>query len=459
MAFLAPISTGWRVSGLAGVNGGVHDAATLTDAAPALASKTGLATPFSVALPARMVIFERLSLPSAEPEELASMVLLQLEKTLPYPLEETTNGYQILSQTKPGEPTPSGQTPETEFAPTLPFAAEGAPSAPMQQSVVIACAVHNDSVNALLAPLLQQNRFPEKLTIWAMHVAAQAPPAAVSCGLWQEGSDVVFAIFENGTLSFIEIISSPDHLLNELPQALMSAELAGAPTAFCAVLLDPALANLESPVSQFLEAPVAPLSIEALYNPAPGSKIARLPVDLTLSSWLAEIARLERRKKFQTQLAMAGMVYVGLLVLGFAYTLFLGQRLAALQREALAAQPKMDEVIAQKARWKALSPAIDPGFFAVELLFQVFQSIGPLDLKITEFECALTRPASKGEGSAAQTVEFQIAVKGEADDVGHAVDFAGNLKKQPLLKSFQFEEPNPLILPNGRAQFSISGKL
>ena len=409
----------------------MRNAASFAELVAALPGKGARSTPpeMNVALPARLLIFERLTLPSGDRPELAGMVRLQLEKTLPYGVEETTSGFQVIS-TK--ETVLEAPAPEDGSAP-----AEGAPQT-LTESTVIVCAIHNEALQAFCAPLLQDRQFPHSVTPWVMHLAAKAPRPGFACALWQEEAEVVFAIYENGVLGFVEILPSPETVVEDLPQALMSAELAGAATAPTVVLLDPALTQHGEAIGKLLGAPVEELAMEE-----PPSAPREAPVDLTLDVWRTELARRQQLRLLQSRLAIAGLVYAALLLIVCAGLGVLGGRLRHVEAELALAQPQVDTVLAQQTRWKSLAPAIDPSRFTVEMLFQVFQSLPSADVRITQFDQSPT----------------DFRVQGEAPDAAQAVSLEEKLKTQPSLNGYQFEAGNPILLPNDHAQFSISGKL
>lgn len=361
------------------------------------------------------------------------MVRLQLEKSLPYPVEETTNDFQVLSQKETIVPAAqeAGGAEET--------AEPAAEAAVTVESTVLACVIHNPAVDAFCSPLVQRRQYPRRLTVWAMHVAAQAPSSGVACGLWQEEAEVIFAVFENGILSFAEVISSPDVVLTDLPQVLMSAELAGTPTTFCAVLLDPVLAHLRDSIAEFFGAPSEELRLEALHDANPEQPL----VDLTPDSWRRELARMESAHKLRLRLAIAGVAYAAILVLVCAYLFLLQHQLQTVNNELASVRPKVNGILAQQTRWKSLEPAIEPQRYTVEVLYQIFLSLPSPDVRITQFEQSPT--------------DFQV--QGEAPDANQAIAMEEKLKAQPGLSQYHLEAANPTILPNDHAQFSISGKL
>ena len=65
---------------------------TLGEAAAALPLNVAV----RLALPCQAALLERLKLPATDREELAGMVQLQLEKTLPYPVEEVSSDFEVI---------------------------------------------------------------------------------------------------------------------------------------------------------------------------------------------------------------------------------------------------------------------------------------------------------------------------------------------------------------------------
>lgn len=360
--------------------------------------------PVNVALPVRCGVFERLTLPSTDREELGSMVRLQFEKNLPYPVEETVFGSQVLSQT------------DTE-------------------TTLMACAAHEAALSTLCAPLLEQAA-PQCLTFWAMHVAAQAPAHSVACGLWREEEKILFGVFENSRLGFVETLAGEHDLRSALPGMLMRVEMSGAPVEFAEVLLDPTLAERSAALGAFFRAPVRQILPQGSEPPAGDA------VDLTPEKWRADQAHRERRLRFRRRIALAAVVYAAVLVTSLAYLGLQSSRFETLRQRAAALQPQVDAVISQQSRWKALAPAIDKRCFAVELLFQTWRCLPSTDMRITRFELARN----------------QIVVEGEAPDAQQAILFAEKLKACPELADYRFESAPPVLLPNEHAQFRIFGK-
>lgn len=370
--------------------------------------KSGEALPLTVALAARYGVYERLTLPSTDPEELAGMVRLQFEKSLPYPLEEISVGFQILSQT----------------------------AEPALQTTLLAVGAHHPALATLCAPLLDRRQTPQRLTLWAMHLAAQAPAGEVACGLWREEDQLVFGIFEDARLGFVEVLGAAEaDLLTALPCTLMSAEMAGAPTAFSAVYLDPSLASLSQPLESLLGGPVRELDPQGA-EPAGGA------LDLTPEPWRASQAHQVRMRQWRGRLILAGALYAALLLLGLIWLGIQGGRLTALQKQTVAMQPQVDGILDRQTRWKNLAPAIERGRYALEILFATCQSLPSVETRITQFDWS----------------RDQFMVEGEAPNAQAAIGLAEKLKKQAALGDYRIESGQPVILPNEHAQFRIFGK-
>jgi hypothetical protein len=104
--------------------------------------------------------------------------------------------------------------------------------------------------------------------------------------------------------------------------------------------------------------------------------------------------------------------------------------------------PKMEFIKKTETRWKALSPAIDPRYYPIEVLLHLFESLPSEDVQITAFNQSAR----------------QVSVDGEAKNATLAYQFADKVKKHPDLQMFQFDMAAPRILPNEHAQFRLEGK-
>ena len=334
------------------------------------------------------------------------MVQLQLEKSLPYAPEEVASDFEILRQ---------GET----------------------DSTVLALAISNDQLEALCQPLHSGGRVPEKITLFALHVAAACPADHVTLVVYCEEEKIVVAISDHGKLAFVEtaVVEKPDELLADLPQMLLSAELDGVPVAFTAVRVDDDCASLRLELARMFGVPPEVLAFD---QPLPEPDSNLLP-----ATWQSERAEIIRTEKLKARLIAAAIAYLLLVVAAFAYLMWMRVGARKLDAKVRDAQPQIEVIRGQAARWDALAPAIDPSRYPVEILNQLEQCRPGEDLRFTQFD--------------ETKQQFQLEI--EAPSANVAIEFGEKVKASPGLKAFTFQISPPSILPNEHAQMRIFGKL
>jgi len=379
----------------------VRDAATLEETIPLLNGTKNLV----FGLPVSAVLAQRLRLPTVEASEFSEMVRIQIEKTLPYSTEEVTTDFEVIEETEEG-------------------------------SVVSAVAVHNETLSELAAPLLSRGIIPSQVTVYAAQRAATHASAGRAFLIYPEADTLVCAISEEGKLGFTRSLDSadPGQLQRDLPQLALSAELQGIDTAFPVVLLDESLFELRETVQGLFVSRADLISVEA---PPAATKLNLLP-----ESWRQRRSDLARQAEWKKRLLWAGGVYAALLLLFAVYVFVLRLQVGRLDSRIANDEPKTAFVKKTEAKWKALSPAIDPHYYPIEVLLHLFESLPSADVQITQFNQSAR----------------QLSVDGEANTAALAYQFADKVKKNPELKSFQFEMAAPRILPNDHAQFRLEGK-
>ncbi len=359
-----------------------------------------------LALPVGVVLIERMRLPSTNRDELAAMMRLQLEKTLPFSIDEVTSDFEVISQSE-------------------------------NESLILALAANNEQLDTLTAPLRTRHFLPEKITLFALHVATQIAKDETVCVIYIEDEKTVLAIYENGKLGYAQTIAAinADDFLAELPQLLLTAELDGVPTTFARVRLDKELDAWSEQARNFFGAPVESISLSAaLPEPA---------LNFVPASWHRERENLQRASRIRSRLMMAGVIYLALLLIAAGALFWMQNRLTKLDQQVRATQPQIDLIAAQKAKWTALAPAIEPGRYTIEILLQVCDSLPSDEIRLTKFT---ETPA-------------QFTLEAEAPNAGVAVEFGERLKKSPGLKDFTLQINPPAILPNEHAQLRVFGKL
>lgn len=379
----------------------MQTAGTLEETIPLLNGTTDVV----LGLPIGAVLAQRLRLPTVEASEFSEMVRIQIEKALPYSTEEVTTDFEVIEQTEEG-------------------------------SVVSAVAVHNEKLTELAAPLLARGIIPSQVTVYAAQRAATHAASGRAFMLYPENDSLVCAISEDGKLGFTRSLDGADagQLQRDLPQLALSAELQGINTSFPVVLLDESLPELQDTVQGLFVSRADFISVEA---PPAATQLNLLP-----EAWRQRRAELVRQKQWKKRLIWAGGVYAAIMLLFAAYVFVLRIRVGALDRRIALDEPGTTFIKKTEAKWKALSPAIDPHYYPIEVLFHLFESLPSADVQITQF---------------AQSAR-QISVDGEATSAALAYQFADKAKKHPELSSFHFEMAAPRILPNDHAQFRLEGK-
>lgn len=402
------------------------------------ALKAGLAqeegqVDLEVAIPADLIVVEVIGLPSTEREELDGMVPLQLEKTLPYAIEEVLYGYRVVKANQPA----MSDTPE---APDASRAADASPGVAGAGSTLSVVAVHQPAIEALLAPLLEKGALPTSLSLWADHLAAKANGLAYA--IWSEGEEIVFALFEAGAIVFIETLESVEALFDSLPRLRIGAELAGASAPPAACYVDPAVIDLLKHRPLLSERLSVPGEAIATFTFTSTSK-ERSPLDFTPPAWRRQLAQRARKKSFLRRVLMGGMVYAGLLVLAFGGITVRKQQSRRLDAQLAAIRPQLDTLLAHQSRWKALGPAVDTRQFTLELMREIFESLPSPEVRVTLLE--------QGLG------QFRVEV--EAPTAAEAIDFGERLKAREALRDYQFEAGQPTLSGSDKAQYRLFGKL
>jgi hypothetical protein len=373
---------------------------TLDEAVPLLSADDE----FVLGLPVSSVIAQRFRLPSVDPVEFPEMIRLQIEKSLPFPVDEVTSDFEVIEQSE-------------------------------NESVVSAIAISNERLADVASPLLDSGYIPRQVTVYAAQRASTYAPKGNALLIYPEGEMLVYAMTENGKLSLARAIQgNGDQLQLELPQLRLSAELQGIDASYPNVLLDETCHEMRHTVEGILASPTEIVGIEL--PPAP------VKLNLLPESWRRRRLQLMRQVEWRKRLLWIGGAYIGAIVLLFAYLGLLRFQLGRFDRRIAHDAPETEFVRGTEAKWKALAPAIDPHYYPVEILQHLFESLPSADVRITAYNQSAR----------------QISVDGEANTAALAYDLIDKIKKNPELRAFQFDMAAPRILPNNHAQFRLEGK-
>ena len=397
IALLTPDADGWRLS-LAG--GAAQKMATLGEAAAALTNGTRV----HLALPCQAVLLERMTLPATDRDELAGMVQLQLEKTLPFPVEGVSSDFVVVET--------SGN-----------------------ESTLVSASAQHSQLDALCAPLRARGRLPEKITPFPMHIAAACPADETVLAVYPEQGQLVVAICEKSRLAWTHVLPAPDaeSLCSALPQMLLAAEMEGVPVVFSRIRLAQESAPLAEVLREFFLLPVEFADFDGLL-PEPD-------VNLVPASWQADVNRGARAVQWRQRLIAAAVVYLLAIVAAFAYLAWLKAQVRKIDVQLAAALPVEKFVLGQEVRWQALAPAIDPRRHARELLYQIDRDRPVDDLHVTQFVL--------------DPKQWSIIV--EAPSANLALNYLTKLQEEKELDAFKIDARGPQPLPNEHSQITIFG--
>ena len=396
-AFLGPDAHGWRVSVAGGADRSV---ATLGEAIAALPADANV----ELALPCQSVLIERHQLPSTDRAELADMLQLQLEKTLPYPIDDVSHGFEVLTQNE-------------------------------SESTVITFAASRTQLDALCAPLREKGRIPARITLHALRVAASCPDTGTILALWPEQEQTACAIVTAGKLAWAQPIPGlgADAVLAALPGLLLSAELQGVPADFSEIRISDEASELSEALARHFGKPVHPLG--ALHG-------AKSPLDLLPPAWQSELRSRERGNHLRQNLLVAGVVWLVLVAVAFGYLAWLKRRVQATLAEHDGMKPRFASIEKQMGRWDSLAPVLDPKRSIVEVLHQLTKSWQQNEkLQFTSFTFGPREWIAKGEG----TTDARFAL-------------VTRLKAGKELDSFDLQFPPEQPLKDDRFSFMITGK-
>ena len=391
--------------------GDTSPAATTRQTFPSLEAAAANLEPgdsFVLALPLEYGLVQRMSLPAAEPAELEEMARIQLEKILPYPAEVIGMSAQEISRT------------ETDV-------------------ILVVESIHQDHLLGLCQPLTARGCWPRRVVFYPYLLAGNLPAEEHTAFLYRTGGKHVLGIRENGRLSFAQALGgqTAEDLATELPAVLLGAELEGVPTNFAHVSFDARLAEWQDTLAAALGVPLVP------FDPAGTALLAAAQPDGDLSpaGWQAERQRGERHARLRQRVLLALGVYGGLLLLGFLWLGIRQLQVNHLDSRLATTKPLAEYSRDAGERWHALSPAVEPSQYLVEIMQDVYEALPPHDvIRLTGLDLT-----TRG-----------LTVKGEAPSSTGAVEYANKLEALSALSSFHLvSDPPTLQGTSGRWQFIV----
>lgn len=405
-ALLTPEAHGWRLH----ISGGEdRTVPTLGEAIAAIPATADL----ELALPCQSVLLERHKLPATERGELADMLQLQLEKTLPFPVEDVSHGFEILSQQE-------------------------------NESTILSVTASHSQLDQLCAPLRENGRVPAHISLHALRIASGCPADETTLVLWPEQEQTVVAIVAGGKLAWAQPIAALDAgtVLGELPGLLISAELDGVPSDFTTIRVAKGCEALSDPLAAHFQK-----NVESLGD----ATIAQPGLDLLPAAWKQAARSRHRGEKLKQNLLTAAVVYLLLVAAAFIYLAWTKRQVQKAQQQVADTAPRYAGIAKQIARWAALTPAVEPDRYIIEVMHLLIRDLGKaketqpgLDLKFTSFTFNPREWIVKGEGTTDSHFEFTQQLK----------------KDTELTDRWEMPTPTPPYTPlkDDRVSFTITGK-
>jgi len=397
-AFVFPGASGWRIRLPSGQTTSVQ---ALDEAVATLPAGTTI----HLALPCHAALLERMVLPSIDRDELSGMVQLQLEKTLPYPVEEVSTDFDVIRQAE-------------------------------NESILISVAANHAQLDQLCEPLRNKFVVPEKVTLYAQHVAASCADEETVLCLWPEDGQLVVAICERGKLGYAQTIPETDPVAasTELPAVLLRAEMEGVPTEFDRVRIEQGCGGLRDHLADLTGKPVEVFSFDA---PLPESATNLVP-----STWRDEKRKLESSSRLKARLQLAAMGFLLLVAGAFIYLAWLKRQVQALDVQIAQTRPAVEFQQEQQAKWQALAPAIEPDRSMLEVLNRLFSVLPSAEVKVTKFDF--------------KPNDFKLDCTAPNADLW--TKFTDKVRQDPVLSTYKLKMDPPKIEQSG-VTFSISGTL
>ena len=416
-ALLTPEAHGWRLH----ISGGEDRAVpTLSEAIAAIPATAHL----ELALPCQSVLLERHKLPATDRAELADMLQLQLEKTLPFPVEEVSHGFEILSQQE-------------------------------NESTILSVTAAHSELEQLCAPLRENGRVPAHIGLHALRIAAACPADETTLVLWAEQEQTVVAIVAGGKLAWAQPIAALDAetVMGELHGLLISAELDGVPSDFTTIRVAEDCQAMSQPLAAHFQKQVEPLDYGAIAQP--GQNLLPVPahsgLDLLPAAWKQAARSRHRGEKLKQNLLTAAVVYLLIAAVAFIYLAWTKHQVQKAQAEVAATAPRYAGIAKQITRWDALTPAVESDRYIIEVMHLLIRDLGKakeaqpnLDLKFTSFTFNPHEWIVKGEGTTDSHFEFTQHLKKDTELTDH----------------WDMPTPTPPYTPlkEDRVSFTITGK-
>lgn len=181
---------------------------------------------------------------------------------------------------------------------------------------------------------------------------------------------------------------------------------------------------------------------------------SRMPPRLSSNPWDLQPPILTERRMASADRARrkrylrAGIITYGLIFFfASAYFLFPYIQLKILEGKLHAIRGEAEKIREASMAWREAGALVNPKMNAFELLWQVSRPL-------------IEKDPGEIEGVRLTAFEYNakhVFLTGEGKDLEQTEKYFAWVKKEPMLSAYQWNHPQPRLLPNGNAQFQLEG--
>ena len=179
-----------------------------------------------------------------------------------------------------------------------------------------------------------------------------------------------------------------------------------------------------------------------------------MPPRLSASPWDLQPPILTERRmasadqaKKKKYLRAGILAYLGVVVSALAYFLLPYIQLKVLEGKLHAIQGDAEKIREASMAWREAGALVNPKMNAFELLWQASRPL-------------IEKEPGEIEGVRLTAFEYNskhVFLTGEGKDLEQTEKYFAWVKKEPMLTAYQWNHPQPRLLPNGNAQFQLEG--
>ena len=194
----------------------------------------------------------------------------------------------------------------------------------------------------------------------------------------------------------------------------------------------------------------------SLLSPLPcvSHREPRMPPSLSAHPWDLQPPILTERRmasadqaKKKKYLRAGILTYLGVVVSALAYFFIPHIQLKVLEGKLRAIQGDAGKIREASMAWREAGALVNPKMNAFELLWQASRPL-------------IEKEPGEIEGVRLTAFEYNskhVFLTGEGKDLEQTEKYFAWVKKEPMLTAYQWNHPQPRLLPNGNAQFQLEG--